>query len=238
MIASTFEDHIVVCGLGNVGVRVVQHLRRFDQAVVVIEQNSETRFVNEVAGYGVPVMMGDARDGQVLQSANIEKAKAIIAVTNNDLANLECVLTAREVNPNIRVVIRMFDQKLAKKIEKSLGIHGAYSSSARSARLFAQAAISGDIVDSFEFGGTIINAVQLIIEANTALVGKTIDDVRHQHEVTVLLQEKIDGEVDWNPSPNNTLSVGDKLLIMTDRDGLKRLEPSTKKLSLPTKHHD
>ncbi|MBS2004608.1 MAG: TrkA family potassium uptake protein [Candidatus Obscuribacterales bacterium] len=238
MIASTFENHIVVCGLGNVGVRVVQHLRQFDETVTVIESNAESRFVNEVAGIDVPVLMGDARDSQMLMVANIHKAKAIIAVTDNDLVNLEAVLTARELNPNIRVVVRMFDQKMAKKIEKNLGIHGAYSSSARSARLFAQAAISGDIIDSFEFGGTTINAIQIVVESNTALVGQTVDDVRHQHEVTVLLHEKAGGEVDWNPSPNNILAVGDKLLIMTDRLGLKRLEPSTRKLTLPQKSHD
>lgn len=233
MLAATLDNHVVVCGLGNVGVRVIQHLRRFDEHVVVIEQNNEGRFINEVASYDVPVITGDARDARILQTANVGKAKAIIAVTDNDLVNLEAALTAREFNPKIRVVIRMFDQKLAKKIEKSLGIEGAYSSSARSARLFAQAAISGDIVDSFEFGGTVINAVQLIVEPNMEIVGETVDDLRKKHEVTILLHEKKDGEVDWNPAPSNILSVGDRLLIMTDRDGLKRLERSTRKLTIP-----
>ncbi|HEY9773183.1 MAG TPA: TrkA family potassium uptake protein [Planktothrix sp.] len=235
MLAATLDNHVVVCGLGNVGVRVIQHLSRFDEPAVVIEQNAESRFINEMASYDVPVIVGDARDLQVLQSANISKAKAIIAVTDNDLANLEAALTAREHNPAIRIVIRMFDQKLAKKIQKSLGIEGAYSSSARSARLFAQAAISGDIVDSFEFGGTVINAVQIVVEAGMQIVGQTIDDVRQKHEVTVLLQEKHSGEVDWNPSPNNVLNVGDRLLIMTDRDGLKRLSQSTRKSAVTTK---
>lgn len=233
MMAATLENHVVVCGLGNVGVRVIQHLRRFEEDAVVVEQDAESRFMNEVVGLGVPVVVGDARDQKILQSVNIAKAKAIIAVTDNDLANLEAALTAREFNPKIRVVIRMFDQKLAKKIEKSLGIEGAYSSSARSARLFAQAAISGDILDSFEFGGTVINAVQISIEPNMSLVGETVDDVRHKFEVTVLLHEKISGEVDWNPSPSNVLSVGDRLLIMTDREGLRRLASSTKKRLFP-----
>ncbi len=233
MLAATFENHIVVCGLGNVGVRVVQHLRRLKEDAVVIEQNPEGRFISEMAAYDVPVLVGDARDVKILETANIKKAKAIIAVTNNDLVNLEAVLTAREFSPNIRVVIRMFDQKLAKKIEKSLGIGGAYSSSARSARLFAQAAISLDIVDSFEFAGTYINAIQVLIEPNMPLVGQTVDELRRRHEVTVLLHEKHDGELDWNPSPSNVLTVGDRLLIMTDLDGLKRLEPSTKKFTIP-----
>jgi Trk K+ transport system NAD-binding subunit len=167
--------------------------------------------------------------------ANITKAKALLAVTNNDLVNLEAVLTARDLNPDIRVVMRMFDQKLAKQIDRALGIPHSYSSSARSARLFAQAAISGDILDSFEFAGTVINAVQLLVESGMELVGQTIDDVR-KHEVTVLLHEKSTGELDWNPSPNNTLNVGDKLLIMTDRDGINRLEKTAKKKLTLSKH--
>lgn len=234
MLAATFENHVVVCGLGNVGVRVVQHLRQFDEQVVVIESNETVRFIHEVAGDDVPVLIGDARDPKLLESANVAKAKAIIAVTDNDLGNLEAVLTAREANPTIKVVIRMFDQKLAKKVEKFLGIHGAYSSSARSARLFAQAAISENILDSFEFAGTVINAYQMTIEAGSPLVGETIDDVRHRNEVTVLMHEQINGELDWNPSPTNNLSIGDRLLIMTDRDGIRRLQTSAKqKMALP-----
>ena len=233
MIATTMENHVIVCGLGNVGVRVVQHLRQFSEDVVAIESNPEARFVSEVASYEVPVLYGDVRDSSMLESASVSKAKAIIAVTDNDLANLEAALTARELNPTIRVVIRMFDQKLAKKVQNFMGIEGAYSSSARSARLFAQAAISGDILDSFEFGGTVINAMQLLIEANTAIVGGVVDDLRKKYEVTILCQEKKDGSVDWNPAPSNVLEVGDKLLIMTDVDGLKRLEPLGRKLALP-----
>ncbi len=233
MIAESMEGHVVVCGLGNVGVRVVQHLKRFSEDVVAIESNPDARFVGEVAGYEVPVLFGDVRDAKILEQAAIAKAKAIIAVTDNDLANLEAAMTAREINPTIRVVIRMFDQKLAKKVEKFMGIEGAYSSSARSARLFAQAAISGNIIDSFEFGGTIINAVQLIVEANTIVVGKTVDDLRNNYEVTVLCHESKEGVADWNPAPSTPLLVGDKLLIMTDREGLNRLAPASQQMTLP-----
>ncbi len=233
MIAETMEGHVIVCGLGNVGVRVVQHLKRFSETVVAIESNPDARFVGEVAGYEVPVLLGDVRDSKILEQASVSKAKAIIAVTDNDLANLEAAMTARELNPKIRVVIRMFDQKLAKKVEKFMGIEGAYSSSARSARLFAQAAISGNIIDSFEFGGTIINAVQLIVEPDTIIVGQTVDHLRNNYEVTVLCHESSEGVADWNPAPSTTLAVGDKLLIMTDRDGVGRLAPVSNKLALP-----
>jgi len=232
MLAANFENHVIVCGLGNVGVRAVQHLRQFEQAIVVIEANKESRFAHEVAGSDIPVLFGDARDTRLLENANVSKAKAVLCVTNDDMVNLETALNAREYNPDIKIIIRMFDQKLAKKVQKSLGIHGVYSSSARSGRLFAQAAISENIIDSFEFGGTTINAYQLTVEANSPLVGETIDDVRYKNEVTVLLHEKTGGELDWNPSPSKVLSVGDKLLIMTDRDGINRLQSTKKKLAL------
>lgn len=231
MMAETFVDHIVVCGLGNVGVRVVEHLKRSGEEVVVIESEKDNRFAYEASALDIPVLEGDARDQTVLETASIRQAKAIIAVTNNDLVNLEAVLTARDLNPGIRVVIRMFDQRLAKKMEKVLKFDGAYSSAARAGPLFAQAAISGHILDSFEFGGTVINAVQIGVEANTKIVGLTIDEIRSRHEVTVLLHEKADGQLDWNPAPSNVLHVGDKMLIMTDREGFKRLEPSTKTFS-------
>jgi len=232
MLAANFEYHIVICGLGNVGVRVVQHLKQFDEMMVVIEADKESRFAHEVAGSDIPVLFGDARDTRLLENANLAKAKAVICVTNDDMVNLETALTAREYNPDIKIIIRMFDQKLAKKVQKSLGIHGVYSSSARSGRLFAQAAISENIIDSFEFGGLTINAYQLTVEANSALVGETIDDVRYKNEVTVLMHEKAGGELDWNPPPSKVLSVGDRLLIMTDRDGISRLQSTKKKLAL------
>lgn len=233
MIAETMENHIIVCGLGNVGIRVVEHLKGLGEDVVAIENNKDGRFSQEVSGYDVPVLVGDARDLSTLEKASVKSAKAIIAVTDNDLVNIEAALTARDVNANIRVVLRMFDQRLAKRMAKVMNFEGAYSSSAKSGPLFAQAAISGHIVDSFQFGGTVINAVEIVVEPNTLLVGQTVDQLRARHEVTVLLQERVDGVLDWNPAPTNILKVGDKLLIMTDPEGVKRIEPMTKTMSLP-----
>ena len=233
MLAASFENHVIVCGLGNVGLRVVGHLKHLGESVVAVERDASARFIKEIENLKVPVLVGDARDIATLNNANVGKARAIIAVTDDDLANLETALTARESNPKIRVIIRMFDQKLAKQVERSLGLDGAYSSSARSSRLFAQAAISEHILDSFEFGGTTINAFQLIVKANTLIVGATIDEVRSKYQVTVLLHEKESGELNWNPSPNNVLAVGDKLLIMTDPAGIKRLHSATKSVTLP-----
>ncbi len=222
MLASTYENHIVVCGLGNVGFRVVEHLKRYDQDVVCIEHKVTTQFANEVEQLKVPVIDGDATSIACLELAGVKRAKAVIAVTDNDLANLEIALNARELRPGIRAVVRMFDQRLAKKIEKAFGITCAFSTSALSAPIFAQSALSENILASFEFGNTTVNAFQLIIDEEHGFSGMIIDNLRHKFEVTVLMHER-NSHIDWNPPPDTVLQKGDKILLLTDNVNVQEL---------------
>lgn len=226
MLASTYENHIVVCGLGNVGFRVVEHLKRYEQDVVCIEHKTNSQFVNEIEQLKVPVIDGDATSIASLELAGVKRAKAVIAVTDNDLANLEIALNARELRPGIRAVVRMFDQRLAKKIEKSFGISCAFSTSALSAPIFAQSALSENILASFEFGNTTVNAFQFIVDEEHGFIGLKIDDLRHRYEVTILMHER-NQHVDWNPPPNTILEKDDKLLLLTDNVNVRELFRST-----------
>ncbi|MFN8657052.1 MAG: TrkA family potassium uptake protein [Candidatus Obscuribacterales bacterium] len=221
MLAATYENHIVVCGLGNVGMRVVQHLRAMDQDVVCIEKQPDAPFLAEMEELGVPCIVANIRNTQALEDANVRKAKALIAVTDDDLANMETCLNARELVPGIKVVMRMFDQKLAEKFERSFGIP-SFSASALSAPVFALAAMSGNILSSFEFGGQIINAIQIPIEDGGILHGLTVDDVRQRYGVTVLLHEH-GGQNDWNPAAQTVLHSGTKLLAITDSRNVHRV---------------
>ena len=124
------------CGLGNVGKRVVDNLLVFGEDVVCIETNENSKFISDMEKFHVPVIIADASRTASLEKANISKAKALMAMTDNDLNNLETALTARELNPGIRIVMRMFDQALADKIKDSLGIDSVYSTSALSAPVF------------------------------------------------------------------------------------------------------
>jgi voltage-gated potassium channel len=220
MVAATFENHIVVAGLGNVGYRVVEQLHRFGEEVVCIEKDESARFMDELGHLEIPVLIGDITNEQTLREASITKAKAFMALTDNDLANLEAALTVREVVPNVRIIMRMFDQRLAQKIEKSFGINCAFSTSALAAPVFAQAAISGNILASFEFGGAVVNAFQLEIDGKHPLQGLTTEQIRKRHEVTVLMHNR-SNVVDWNPPPETQLLPGDKVLILADNKNIQ-----------------
>ncbi|MBX9721141.1 MAG: NAD-binding protein, partial [Candidatus Obscuribacterales bacterium] len=197
-----------------------QYLRRCGESVVCIERNPEASFLSELEQYDVPALIGDVKNAQVLEKAGIKKAKAFLSVTTDDLANLEAALTARELSPNLRIVIRVFDQRLAKKVENTFGINCAYSASALAAPVFAQAALSSSILASFEFGGTVINAFQVTVESNSPLKEMQIDQVRDAYEVTILMHQR-GAAVDWNPPPNTVLSPNDKVLIVADNKNIQ-----------------
>ena len=146
------QNHVILCGLGQVGYRTALELEKFDTEITVIELDANGPFVGLVSDRGIPVLFEDARNSDVLVKAGVDRAAAVIACTDNDLSNVEIALDAREINPDIRVVLRLFDQRLASKIQKSFDIQAAFSASALAAPAFAAPAVDPSVQDSFHVG--------------------------------------------------------------------------------------
>src|SRR5262249_41994967 len=121
------SGHVIVCGLGNVGFRVVEELLRHGERGVVIEQQRDGRFMAPPRRLGVAVIVGDATVLEVLRQAHTAKASAVIAATNHELANLEIALLARELNPEERVIVRLSDAHLAQTLREEANIRFAVS---------------------------------------------------------------------------------------------------------------
>lgn len=226
LLASTYTDHVIVCGLGHVGYRIVQNLLRNNLECVVIEMK-ESLFVEEIRKLDIPVIIADARREEVLKQANISKAQAIIVVTDDDLANLEIAIDARSLSPNIRIVMRMFDETLARKIAKSFNIHCVFSTSAIAAPVFAAAVTEHNVINSFVFNNVQLNTVEFVVNERSQLIGWTLDQLRSRLELTIALYQT-EVEVDWNPNPSFILETGVKLLIITTSESLRDLEKLNK----------
>ncbi len=137
VMASTYRDHIIVCGLGHLGYRLLGQLRARDQELVVIERDPACSFLGRAREEGAAVLVRDMRDDQALRDAGIELARVIVVASNDDLANIEVALDARRMNPGIRILLRLFDQRIADKF-KDLGIiDEAFSSAALAAPVVA-----------------------------------------------------------------------------------------------------
>jgi voltage-gated potassium channel len=221
-IASTYRNHIVVCGLGKVGYRVTIELLRLGEEVVGIERDAGVPLLEELRQMNVPVLLGDARTRDMLEKARVGEASAIVVCTQDDLANLDIALDARALNPDIKVVMRMFDGQLAEKVRHGFGIHTAFSTSALAAPVFAAAATRAKIDQSFYIDDVLMNVARAAIQQGSALVGRTVAWVENELDLTVVLHEGPDA-VDPHPAPGVTLRAGDCLIVFASLESLARL---------------
>jgi hypothetical protein len=139
--ASTYRDHIVLCGLGHLGFRILTQLLAAKMPVVALEKEPNARFLGDAKATGVPVLVRDMKEDQALVDAGVRHARAIIIATNDDMANLEVALDARRLNPSIRIIMRLFDQQIADKFKEARLIDEAFSPAALAAPIVADMAL-------------------------------------------------------------------------------------------------
>ncbi|HLF94419.1 MAG TPA: NAD-binding protein [Planctomycetota bacterium] len=223
MEASTCRDHFVLCGLGRVGYRIARELLALKESVVVIEKNRESALVEEMQDAGVPVLFGEARLRKNLELAGVAHARAVILATDDDLANLDAALTARELNPAIRVVMRLFDDTLATKVATSFNLP-AISTSQVSAPAFVAAATGRSVMQSFQLDGRTIHVVDVPVDR---LAARTIAQVQSEFDVSVVLH-KGSGESDLNPHHDRPLRKGDIIVVVAPMEKVRTVEAANR----------
>ena len=230
--ASTYENHIVVCGLGKVGYRVTRWLVRLGEPVVGIERDEHGRFIDEIRSWKVPVIIADARRPEVLEQAGIARASSVVPCADDDLTNLDVALEARRLCAGIKVVLRMFDERLAENVEQGFGIQTAFSTSALAAPAFAAAATRAPVDYAFAFGDvggireTLLTVSKFTVVAGSKLVGQTLEDLEREFEVAVLLHRHGDS-VQIHPAAHAVLAEGDGFVVSAEIDALRRLAAVT-----------
>ena len=137
------HDHVVVCGLGNIGYRMVEQLHELGVPLVAAELQEGNRYLPAVRRLGVPVLVADIRLPETLKTLQVQRARSVVVVTSSDIVNLETALNVQALKPEARVVLRLFDPDLAARVERAFGIHISRSPSALAAPAFAAAAATG-----------------------------------------------------------------------------------------------
>ncbi|MDY6877624.1 MAG: NAD-binding protein [Chloroflexota bacterium] len=221
-IASTYHAHVVVYGLDKVGYRVVKELLHLGEDIVGIERNAECPFLEEIRKMNVPVLLGGTQQREMLEKARVREASAIVICTQDELRNLDIALDARELNPDIKVVLRMFDAQLAEKVKSGFGIHTAFSTSALAAPIFAAAATRAQIDYSFYVDDVLLNVARTTVQSGSALEGYTVSQAEQELDLTIILHRGPDN-IDLHPAPDVTLGAGDRLVVFASLDALSRL---------------
>ncbi|MGB9576898.1 MAG: potassium channel family protein [Candidatus Micrarchaeia archaeon] len=112
--AEQLKDHYIICGAGRVGIHVAELLQQKNIPYVIIEKDKA--LVDSLTKKGFLVLNGDALEEDSLKSADIEKAKAVVAVIPETEKNVLIALIARHLNPNIMVYARAEKEELIKQL--------------------------------------------------------------------------------------------------------------------------
>jgi voltage-gated potassium channel len=220
-VASTFNHHVILVGLGHLGFRVVSHLHQMDQDLVVIEQNPSADLIADVRKLDIPVLELDGVRESTLLSAGVEQARSIVLCTQNDSLNLQVALKARSLNPKIQVVVRIFDDDFAQAIQTQFGFI-ALSATGMAAPAFAAAGAGMDITRPLTIEGKLLSLARLIVENSSNLSGKLVGHLEKEYEISVVLLRR-GQENDFHPRADRDIQVGDILAILGSPEEIIRV---------------
>jgi Trk K+ transport system NAD-binding subunit len=226
------HDHVIVCGLGNIGYRMVEQLHDLGVPLVAAERDEHNRYLPAVRRLGVPVLVGDIRLPETLQILQVQRARSVVVVTSSDIVNLETALNTQTLRPEVRVVLRLFDPDLAARVERAFGIHISRSPSALAAPAFAAAAAGEHVLTTIAVGAEVLAVVRLRVAPGCPVQGHTVAELEGATRSRVLL---LDGAAapSWRPPGSTRLEAEAELVAVMPGDELGRVLAWTEAAATP-----
>ena len=221
------EGHVVVIGLGSVGIRVLEGLQAEGREVVVVERNENNRFLNQARARGVPVLIADSTQRQTLEDANVHAASAVAVLTSDDLTNIETGLAVRDFLGDrwvsVPVVLRVFDRDLGHTVEHHFDFRHVRSTSALAAPRFVGAALGLDILGSFTVGGQPFLVGRLTVDPGRGLDGLAMQDLPARTRVIALSRAADGGRLEHPPRRGTRFAPGDEAYLLGPYEELLRV---------------
>ncbi|MCX4995008.1 NAD-binding protein [Streptomyces longwoodensis] len=223
--------HVVLLGLGKIGTRVLIRLRELDIPVVCVEAGADARGLAVARRLRVPVVLGDVTQEGVLEAAKIHRAHALLAVTSSDTTNLEAVLYARSVRPDLRVVLRLYDDDFATAVYRTLRVAypGAQTRSRSVSHLaapaFAGAMLGRQILGAIPVERRVLLFVALEAGAHAQLADRTVGEAFRAGYWRVLALDTGVGAsgLVWDLPDAYVLRGQDRVVLAATRQGLAEL---------------
>jgi voltage-gated potassium channel len=226
------RDHYIVCGAGETGRQVVAELVGAGRKVVAVEMSKESldRVVDRYRD-GVITILGDATEDDVLREASIGRATGLFTTLESDQDNLYVTLSARQLNPELRIVSRGQSQRSAAKLRQA-GADSVISPARIGGRRMAHQMLRPNVVGFLDFGGQQSSeARNLCIEEiplpeGSPLVGRKLSasNIREVSNALVLaVIHPNGGKHQYNPPPNFTFEREQTLIVLGEREEVARL---------------
>jgi voltage-gated potassium channel len=219
------SDHYVICGAGRVGRSAARELARKPVPFVIIEQNEAkaARFANDWL-----MLVGDATQEQTLRQVHIERARGLVAATTTDATNLYIILTARNLNPKLKIIARASEEDAEKHLLKA-GADSVVSPYSFAGQRIAQSFLRPHVVTFLDTAtthlGMDLEIGEIQVAANSEFAGKTVGSSRiRQERGVIILAIKREQGMHFNPAPDDVIEPGDCLIAMGQPVQLRQLE--------------
>jgi len=217
-------DHVVLVGLGNVGTRVLRQLIDLGLDVVAIDRAPDARGARVAEELGVPLIVGDASRDEILRAASIDTCRSLLVLSTDDAVNLQAALHARAARPDVRVVLRLFDDDFARRVEHAFNINISRSVSRLCAPVFAASMLDREVLATIPVDRHAVLVATVQVLAGSALDGAPLSSADRPESARVISMRAAGEEwVDWAPDPRRVLTAGDEIVVVARRGGLRVL---------------
>jgi Trk K+ transport system NAD-binding subunit len=215
--------HVIVAGLGNIGTQVVRELHALGFGVACVDPDPAAQGITLARRLGLPTVIGDAFAEETLRAAGIDTCSALVAVTSNDIVNLETALQANALRANLRIVLRLFDDDLAQRVQQTVGNIVSRSISYMAAPAFAAALLEHSVLRTIAVGRHVLLIADVRVQDGADLAGRQLADLERDGLARILaLQANGSLRPDWAPRRDRELKAGDRVFVVATRAGLSR----------------
>lgn len=193
------RHHYIICGLGNLGIQIASQLHASGCEVVVIERDPNNRFLNVAKGLKIPVIQGEANLAATLQTAHATGATALLAVTSDDVINLEIALTAKGLAAKLPVIVRNQNPQFAPLAQRVFDFEAVFSPAELAAPSFAAAALGGRILGNGMTANILWVALATMITPAHPFCGQRVKDIAMEVDcVPLYIEKKYQTTHGWN----------------------------------------
>lgn len=209
------RGHVILCGLGNVGYRILEELRRGGSSVVVIERNEAAPLLRSARQLGAAVLIGDAASTSTLLQARLPTCQALIAATSNDLVNVNITLLARESAPKLRAVVRLEDAALAEQLRNTANIRYSLALNALVAPAIVGGLFQDRLLALFRYHQHLLAVVELQVSPDEVdLVDRQVRELADPWGFVPLALWREGRQARVVAIPEERLQIGDRLLAV------------------------
>jgi voltage-gated potassium channel len=221
------DKHYIVCGFGRVGRSAAAELERAGVPLAVVDRNPEK--VERALGAGIAAVRGDSTRDETLVEVGIARAKGLVAALATDADNLFLILSAKAMNPGLKVAARVGEEEAEEKLRRA-GADTVFSPYASAGQQLALSLLRPHVVQFLDAATKSISLdlglQQVRVAEGGEFAGKSLKQIQVRRDlgVIVLAIRKASGEMLFNPAAEAVLEGGDFLVVMGKHENLHKLE--------------